>query len=73
MQVPCVLQYWNILTQRFEDYAEFGLSENEDTVVTLPEVTGYYSPEVVGSEVWRVFILHPRDKNEDCDLIYGIQ
>ena len=58
-QVPCQLQYWNVLERRFDTYCEFSLSENEATDVTLPEVTADFNPDLVISGIWRLLVLHP--------------
>ena len=73
LKVPCLLQHWNPLIQQFDDYAEFGLSENEEVVAVLPEVTASYKSEVVVAQTWRLLILHPRDRDPDCRALYSLR
>ena len=63
-----MLQCWNVLTRQFDDYEEFSVSESDACEVTLPEVNQEFDPNVRVSRIWRVLILHPRDKDDEWQV-----
>lgn len=55
-QVPCALQYYDLVTRQYVTYIEFDLSENLETVLELPEVKGHLVGDLVVAKMWRVLI-----------------
>ena len=72
-QVPCILQYWDALLRRFIDYKEFKVSETECVQVVLPSTADLpiINKDTIAAEVWRIVILHPRDRDPTYDLNFG--
>ncbi len=61
LQIPCVLQWWDVLSRQYVDYVQFGVSENEACQVVLPEVGREYNPAIKCAAIWRVLIQQPGD------------
>lgn len=55
-QVPCALQYYDVVTKQFITYIQFDLSENCETKLELPEVKGHIIGDLVVAKIWRVLI-----------------
>lgn len=55
-QVPCALQYYDVVTKQFITYIQFDLSENCETKLELPEVKGHLIGDLVVAKIWRVLI-----------------
>jgi len=57
--VPCYLQFLDRMhSDNFETYAEFFLLESRSSEVSLPELHGTDSKEVVAADTWRVTVLN---------------
>ena len=59
-----MLQYYDVLLRKFEDYTVFAVSENESCEVDLPEVSQNYNSQVRAAAVWRVLILNPNETDD---------
>ncbi|KAH9494462.1 hypothetical protein Btru_020074 [Bulinus truncatus] len=55
--VPCVLQYWDELSETFVDLVKFHLSENEPVAVDLPDPRPTNKSQCVSARMWRVVLL----------------
>lgn len=55
-QVPCALQYYDVVTKQFITYIQFDLSENCETKLELPEVKGHLIGDLAVAKIWRVLI-----------------
>ena len=66
-QVPCELQYWDVLSRQFVTYSMFHVSENDSCDLDLPQplTPGSHRVKPRMSAVWRVEILKPGDLDVD--------
>uniref|UniRef100_A0A2C9K5E4 Chorein N-terminal domain-containing protein n=1 Tax=Biomphalaria glabrata TaxID=6526 RepID=A0A2C9K5E4_BIOGL len=55
--VPCVLQYWDEMNERFNDLIRFSLSENEPVTVDLPDPRRANKSMCISARMWRVVLL----------------
>lgn len=60
----CQLQYFNEITNAFQQYVSFNLSKSTIQNVTLPDK----KPYVVASECWRIVIFEVAHPNDGYDF-----